>query len=106
MDDGFWRERRSGDDRRHPRDRRQRPERRAGEDRRGSGLVTPRSSEPRPYGFRAFVDRRSGQDRRDGGDGGGDRRGQAERREGVITGDATVELTAEEIAALIGDEQR
>ncbi len=46
------------DDRRHHHDRRRLI------DRRQSGERLPPSATPRPYGFRAFEDRRSGSDRR------------------------------------------
>ncbi len=45
-------------------ERRRGGDRRSGRDRRGSGLHQPLSLEPRPYGFREFVERRGRQDRR------------------------------------------
>jgi len=45
-------------------DRRHREDRRGDADRRGSGERQPPSATPRPYGFRAFEDRRSGEPRR------------------------------------------
>lgn len=87
---------------RHWDDRRRGSDRRSGLDRRGSGVRQPLSTEPRPYGFREFTERRSRQDRRiyraDGGP--WDRRGG----DGAVAADeqwARSLLTEEEIRYLL-----
>jgi hypothetical protein len=80
-------------------DRRHDGDRRSGVERRGSGRSQAPSATPRPYGFRSFVDRRSGQDRRS--------ERPAPRAVAVGPYDASaddgpiVEITAEEIAVLL-----
>ncbi len=84
-------------DRRSGRDRREGSDRRSGRDRRGqprpawTPLPDPdRAKSPRPYYFRSFIDRRERADRRSGLD----------RR----LDDATVELSPEELKALLGSD--
>ncbi|MCU0837448.1 MAG: hypothetical protein MUE49_01840 [Rhodospirillales bacterium] len=80
-------------------DRRLHPDRRRKTDRRQSGERLPPSATPRPYGFRAFEDRRSGSDRR--------REALAPLFTAVGAYDPSgddgplIDLTAEEIAVLL-----
>ena len=88
-------ERRTRSDRRGGSDRRSNPDRRSSEDRRGSGLRQPPSGKPRPYFFRSLIDRREEADRRHSVD----RRAPFDRRLGY--GEPVVELTPEELQALL-----
>jgi len=104
MDDGGPIERRTGWDRRAPGERRRNPDRRCEPDRRGNpSAKTETCDEPRSYGFRSFADRRGrAERRREAAGGGGDRRKTEDRRDGVVRlGDTTVELTPEEVLALL-----
>ena len=102
MDDGGPIERRTGWDRRAPGERRRNPDRRCEPDRRGNpSAKTETSDEPRSYGFRSFADRRGRAERRRDA-AGSDRRKTEDRRDGVVRqGDIAVELTPEELLALL-----
>jgi hypothetical protein len=104
MDDGGPIERRTGWDRRAPGERRRNPDRRCEPDRRGNpSAKTDAANGPKPYAFRSFVDRRGRAERRREPDtGGGDRRKTEDRRDGVVLqGDTPIELTPEEVLALL-----
>ncbi len=103
MDDGGPIERRTGWDRRGPGERRRNPDRRCEPDRRGnSSAGTEPSDEPRSYGFRSFADRRDRVEGRRNAAAGGDRRKTVDRRDGVVWGDdVDVQLTPEEVLALL-----
>jgi hypothetical protein len=103
MDDGGPSERRTGWDRREPGERRRTPDRRCQPDRRGNPRAeTAASDGPRSYGFRSFADRRDLAERRAAAATGGDRRNNDDRRAGAVGhGDTDVELTPEEVLALL-----
>jgi hypothetical protein len=111
MDDGGPIERRTGWDRRGPGERRRNPDRRCEPDRRGNpsartepSAKTEASDGPRSYGFRSFVDRRGRAEGRRNPAAGGDRRKTEDRRDGVVwQDDVDVQLTPEEVLALLHD---
>ncbi len=102
MDDGRPIDRRNGWDRRGLGERRRNSDRRCQPDRRGNpSAKSETSDEPRPYAFRSFDERRGSADRRQCA-ANGDRRQNDERRDGIVwRGEADVELTPEEVLALL-----
>jgi hypothetical protein len=105
MDDGGPIERRTGWDRRQPGERRRNSDRRCQPDRRGNpGADSAVDDGPRSYGFRSFADRRAHAERRASAAAEGDRRNSDDRRAGAVGhGDTDVELTPEEVLALLHD---
>ena len=93
-------------DGRQQEDRRSGQDRRSGRDRRGAAKRQPPSTEPRPYGFREFSDRRDRQDRRLYGSDGHPWDRRAGARADEAAGDLAAVLTQDEIRFLFAQSRR